>query len=66
MIYSIKEYWGLNSIPAIKKNNITWKEYGGNIGIKENSRCPETTSSIANAFNKLILLQCSISVFKIL
>ena len=59
--YSKKPYLLLKRIPEIKKNSITWNEYGGNIGIKENSRCPETTIKIASAFNKLILLLKTLS-----
>lgn len=39
----------------MKKNNDNWNEYGGNIPNKENSKCPETTSNIANAFKTFIL-----------
>jgi len=60
---SAKEYFSLKSIPEIKKNSIIWNEYGGNIGIKENSKCPETTSIIASAFKRLILFLCSIFSF---
>lgn len=55
-MYSKNEYFSLKSIPAIKKNRIIWNEYGGNIGIIENSRWPETTVRIAKAFKRLILL----------
>ena len=50
----------------IKKNKANWNEYGVNIPNKENSKCPETTSIIANAFNIFILSENIFSIHKII
>ena len=47
----------------MKKNNANWKEYGGNIPKTENSKCPDTTSIIASAFNSVISPEKTLSIF---
>lgn len=50
-------------MPDIKKNNANWKEYGGNNPKSENSKCPDTTSVIASAFNMLIFSENTLSIY---
>ena len=52
----------LNKHPDIKKNNASWKEYGGKIPKRENSKCPDTTSIIAKAFKTFISFEKTLSI----